>query len=142
MLLETLSMAVTDEGQRLATVVFLVSALFCTLASSLYHLLGGILSQRTYSALYNLDINGISVVIAGSYYPGLRFGFRCMPYTYGFYAWSTLLLLLAAAYATNFKVPDVVRVATQVVPVVTTGASSTSGAHYHLTNQLTILLAN
>ena len=70
MLLETLSMAVTDEGQRLATVVFLLSALFCTVASSLYHLLGGILSQRTYRALYQLDINGISVVIAGSYYPG------------------------------------------------------------------------
>ena len=30
MLLETLSMTVTDEGQRLATVVFLLSALFCT----------------------------------------------------------------------------------------------------------------
>ena len=70
MLLETLSMTVTDEGQRLATVVFLLSALFCTVASSLYHLLGGILSQRTYRALYQLDINGISVVIAGSYYPG------------------------------------------------------------------------
>ena len=90
MLLETLSMAVTDEGQRLATVVFLLSALFCTVASSLYHLLGGILSQRTYRALYQLDINGISVVIAGSYYPGLRFAFRCLPYTYGAYAWSTL----------------------------------------------------
>ena len=36
MLLETLSMAVTDEGQRLATVVFLLSALFCTVASALY----------------------------------------------------------------------------------------------------------
>ena len=30
MLHETLSMAVTDEGQRLATVLFLLSALFCT----------------------------------------------------------------------------------------------------------------
>ena len=30
MLLETLSMTVTDEGQRLATVLFLLSALFCT----------------------------------------------------------------------------------------------------------------
>jgi predicted membrane channel-forming protein YqfA (hemolysin III family) len=125
MLLETLSMAVTDEGQRFATVVFLVSALFCTVASSLYHLLGGILSQRTYSALYNLDINGISVVIAGSYYPGLRFAFRCMPYTYGAYAWSTLVLLLATAYAANFEVPDVVRVATQVVLVLLGGASAT-----------------
>ena len=36
MLLETLSMTVTDEGQRLATVVFLLSALFCTVASALY----------------------------------------------------------------------------------------------------------
>ena len=140
MLLETLSMAVTDEGQRFATVVFLVSALFCTVASSLYHLLGGILSQRTYSALYNLDINGISAVIAGSYYPGLRFAFRCMPYTYGAYAWSTLVLLLAAAYAANFEVPDIVRVATQVVLVALGGASSTTGGARLLRQPATNLL--
>ena len=83
MLLETQSMVVTDEGQRFATVflqrprtarhrhamlqvVFLLSALFCTVASSLYHLFGGILSQHTYNQLYNLDINGIRVAIAGS----------------------------------------------------------------------------
>lgn len=116
MLLETQSMAVTDEGQRFATVVFLLSALFCTAASSLYHLFGGVLSPSRYSQLYKLDINGISVVIAGSYYPGLRFAFRCHPWTYGAYAWSTLVLLLAAAYTANFEVPDVMRVATQALP--------------------------
>ena len=34
-------------------------------------------------------------------------------------------LLLAAAYAANFEVPDIVRVATQVVLVALGGASST-----------------
>ena len=70
MLLEIRSTPVSDEGQRHATVVYLLSALFCTASSTLYHLFGGILSRETYARLFNLDINGISVVIAGSYYPG------------------------------------------------------------------------
>ena len=41
--------------------------------------------------------------LPGSYYPGLRFAFRCHPWTYGSYSWGMLALLLAAVYAANFE---------------------------------------
>ena len=121
MLMDTCSMpdaAVRNEGQRHATVVYLLTALFCTFSSALYHLFGGILSPRTYRRLFNLDINGISVVIAGSYYPGLLFAFRCNPAAWYFYSCTTASLLVVVSYAVNFDVRDSTRVMTQVLLVV------------------------
>lgn len=46
--------------------------------SATFHLLAPI-SVRAYELLYRLDLLGICLLIAGSYIPGLYYGFQCIP---------------------------------------------------------------
>ena len=58
--------------------IHLLSACFCLGCSSIYHLCG-IKSETTKKLLSRLDYGGISVLIMGSSYPPIIYGYSCQP---------------------------------------------------------------
>lgn len=109
--------AVVDEARRDCARVFLLSALLGLIMSTLYHLLGPCSSERVNRVLYTADTNGIALCIGGSYYPGIKFAFRCHPQAEHFYGWLVLGLVAACFAATNCGGRDAVRVAVLVMVV-------------------------
>ena len=61
--------------------IFLLTQVFGFCASATAHLLGGgaVISPRRSVLVWRVDLVGIAINIAGSYCPGIRWGFRCKP---------------------------------------------------------------
>jgi len=85
-------------GMRTSVGVFLVTALFCLGSSVAAHLYAPIVSREPSNALWRLDSYGICLLIAGSYLPGMTFGFRCLPGWRFFYLSLVFVLLLVGAW--------------------------------------------
>jgi len=69
---------------RWPILVFLCSAIFCLMGSSAFHLFY-CMGLRTNSILLRLDYAGICVLIFGSCFPPMVYGFYCEPYYYNLY---------------------------------------------------------
>jgi len=69
---------------RWPILVFLCSAIFCLMGSSAFHLFY-CMGLRTNSILLRLDYAGICVLIFGSCFPPMVYGFYCQPYYYNLY---------------------------------------------------------
>jgi len=63
----------------MANYCFLLSAIFCLLCSAIYHLFY-CLSKRADEFFKRFDYAGISILITGSAFPPLVYGFYCQPF--------------------------------------------------------------
>lgn len=61
---------------RWPIIVFLISAIFCLMCSAIYHLFY-CLSERADEFFKRFDYAGISILITGSTFPPLVYGFYC-----------------------------------------------------------------
>lgn len=69
---------------RWPIIVFLISAVFCLLCSAVFHLFY-CQSERANQIFLRLDYAGISILITGSCFPPLVYGFYCQPIYYQMY---------------------------------------------------------
>jgi len=74
--------------------VYLFSAAVCMLLSSVYHWFCCV-STDTYYSLLKMDLSGIAILIAGSFYPGVYYGFYCYDKLQQFYLFVSTLILIA-----------------------------------------------
>jgi len=81
---------------RPAALLFEAGAICCFAASSIAHLLAGVLSRRASALLWAIDSLGIVVNIGGSYLPGLTYAFRCQRGAMQVYICIVATLLLAS----------------------------------------------
>lgn len=58
--------------------VFVICAILCLFLSVLYHWFG-CLSLECHDMLLQLDLTGVGLLIAGSFVPGIYYGFKCTP---------------------------------------------------------------
>lgn len=58
--------------------IFMLSALVCMSCSTLYHLFNAH-SEKVHLVTARLDYAGISILICGSYYPGIYYLYFCYP---------------------------------------------------------------
>jgi len=65
-----------QQLERWPIIVFLITAVVCMVFSSLFHLLY-VKSLDVYNVMVRLDYSGIALLIAGSYFPWLYYGFYC-----------------------------------------------------------------
>ena len=86
------------EHMRTTGYFFYAAAMFCFGTSVIAHLLGPILQYQPATALWRVDSYGICLMIAGSWLPGLAFGFRCRPGAGIAYSCITCVLLLLGAF--------------------------------------------
>ncbi|KAG7094935.1 hypothetical protein E1B28_005737 [Marasmius oreades] len=77
--------------------VFFASAVVCLAASAFYHTFT-CHSEEVASRCHSLDYSGIIILIVGSFYPSLYYGFFCEPYLQLLYITSITLVGLGAAY--------------------------------------------
>lgn len=77
-------------------VVFLLSACFCLFTSASYHLFN-CHSRQLNDVLLLLDYVGISVLIAGSFYPPIYYGFYCMPSLLSLYLAAVSIISVSSA---------------------------------------------
>ncbi|RLN97422.1 hypothetical protein BBJ28_00013791 [Nothophytophthora sp. Chile5] len=82
--------------------VFMVSAVICLTCSATFHLLF-VYSRSAYMFLSRLDYAGITVLIAGSFYPMVYYSFYCHPW-------------LRSAYLTSISVMAALTFAVTLVP--------------------------
>jgi len=86
-----------DAGlTRWPIVVFLLSACVCLMTSALYHLFN-CHSRALNDALLLLDYVGISVLIAGSFFPPIFYGFFCSPNLLKFYLCAVSVISVSSA---------------------------------------------
>jgi len=86
-----------DAGlTRWPIVVFLLSACVCLMTSALYHLFN-CHSRALNDALLLLDYVGISVLIAGSFFPPIYYGFFCTPTLLWFYLGAVSMISVSSA---------------------------------------------
>jgi len=74
----------TEQLSRWPIIVFLLSAVFCLLCSAIFHLFY-CQSERANQIFLRLDYAGISILITGSCFPPLVYGFYCQPLYYQMY---------------------------------------------------------
>ncbi|THV04688.1 HlyIII-domain-containing protein [Dendrothele bispora CBS 962.96] len=77
--------------------IFLLSAVFCLLASALYHTLT-CHSQEVAARCHAFDYSGIVVLTVGSFYPCLYYGFYCEPHLQILYILAISIVGAVAAY--------------------------------------------
>ncbi|THH12152.1 hypothetical protein EW145_g207 [Phellinidium pouzarii] len=77
--------------------VFLASAVFCLMSSSIYHM-SGCHSEHVSRRCNALDYVGIVVLIVGSFFPAVYYAFYCDPHLERFYISVVSLSGLGAAY--------------------------------------------
>jgi adiponectin receptor len=79
--------------ERILMGVYITSAALCMLLSTIYHWFG-CLSENHYFALLSLDLTGIAVLIAGSYFPASYYAFYCTPTLQLLYLFTSSMILL------------------------------------------------
>ncbi|KAK7462854.1 hypothetical protein VKT23_007430 [Stygiomarasmius scandens] len=77
--------------------IFLLSAVFCLLASALYHT-STCHSQEVATRCHAYDYSGIVVLTVGSFYPCLYYGFYCEPHFQIMYIFAITVVGFVAAY--------------------------------------------
>ncbi|CAA7264335.1 unnamed protein product [Cyclocybe aegerita] len=77
--------------------IFLSSAMFCLAASAFYHT-SGCHSNEVTSSCHAFDYSGIIILIVGSFFPSIYYGFYCYPHIQKFYLSLISLAGLGAAY--------------------------------------------
>ncbi|KAJ3508054.1 hypothetical protein NLJ89_g5965 [Agrocybe chaxingu] len=77
--------------------IFLSSAMFCLAASAFYHT-SGCHSNEVASSCHAFDYSGIIILIVGSFFPSIYYGFYCHPHIQKFYLGLISLAGLGAAY--------------------------------------------
>mmetsp|Transcript_15593 Transcript_15593/g.26845 ORF Transcript_15593/g.26845 Transcript_15593/m.26845 type:complete len:369 (-) Transcript_15593:49-1155(-) len=87
---------------RVICLVFLISAQMCLFFSACFHLFYCV-SHTTSKIFARLDYSGISLLIAGSFYPIIYYEFRCSP------PWS-------AVYITGISVLGIIVIAVTLIP--------------------------
>jgi Haemolysin-III related len=80
--------------------VFLVSAIVCFFASAIMHTFW-VRSLKACNVTHNIDLSGISVMIFGSSYSLLYYGFQCNPTALNFYLITQFVTLLAILFVIN-----------------------------------------
>ena len=64
--------------ERLCLAVYILSACTCLLCSAVYHWFG-CLSESHYYTFLKLDLTGIAILIAGSFFPATYYGISTIP---------------------------------------------------------------
>lgn len=82
--------------------VFMGSAVVCLTCSAIFHLMF-VVSRRTYMVLSRLDYAGITILIAGSFYPMIYYSFYCHPWILRTYL--TTISVMAAITFTVSLIP-------------------------------------
>ncbi|KAF9485056.1 HlyIII-domain-containing protein [Pholiota conissans] len=77
--------------------IFLASAIICLVGSAFYHT-SGCHSQAVTSYCHAYDYSGIIILIVGSFFPSIYYGFYCDPHIQKFYLTAMGLAGLGAAY--------------------------------------------
>jgi len=77
--------------------IFLLSAIFCLAFSAVFHM-STCHSKNMLSRCQALDYSGIAVLIVGSFYPCIYYGFFCEPHFQIIYLLSITLIGMATAY--------------------------------------------
>lgn len=73
--------------------LFIFTACSCLLLSSTYHWFG-CMSEGHYYCLLSLDLGGIAMLISGSFFPGVYYGFYCTPVLQKVYLLVSFLIFL------------------------------------------------
>lgn len=84
----------------IALEIYFVCAAACLLFSTCYHLFG-CLSEKHHFNLLRLDLTGVAFLVAGSFIPGVFFGFHCLPdmqYTHLILSFLVLIVGLIAPW--------------------------------------------
>ncbi|CAI5742303.1 unnamed protein product [Hyaloperonospora brassicae] len=97
-----LHLLAADEGPhdvpRWPLFVFLASAVICLSCSATFHLMF-VVSRSAYTLLSRLDYAGITILIAGSFYPMIYYSFYCHPWQRSVY-----LVVISTLAALTFTV--------------------------------------
>ncbi|KAH6917946.1 hemolysin-III related-domain-containing protein, partial [Coprinopsis sp. MPI-PUGE-AT-0042] len=76
--------------------VFLISAIFCLLGSATYHT-SECHSEKVATRCHALDYSGIVILIVGSFFPSIYYGFFCDPHLQAFYLSAITVMGVGAA---------------------------------------------
>ncbi|KAG2008397.1 HlyIII channel protein [Coprinopsis cinerea AmutBmut pab1-1] len=77
--------------------IFLFSAIFCLCGSALYHT-SGCHSKEVATRCHALDYSGIVILIVGSFFPSIYYGFYCQPRFQWFYLTAISVMGVGAAF--------------------------------------------
>jgi adiponectin receptor len=102
---QTAAAAETLEHVRASVIVFLLSASFCFGASAIAHTLAPLSKKELSLFLWRVDYYGIAVLIAGSWVPGLEFGYSCRRHARHVYQLIITGLLLMSGWACASSTP-------------------------------------
>mmetsp|Transcript_7809 Transcript_7809/g.17035 ORF Transcript_7809/g.17035 Transcript_7809/m.17035 type:complete len:328 (+) Transcript_7809:154-1137(+) len=64
--------------ETLAFESYIFCAALCLLLSTIYHWFG-FMSEQAHECLLRLDVTGIGLLVSGSFFPGVYYGFYCTP---------------------------------------------------------------
>jgi adiponectin receptor len=84
--------------EMIAFETFIVCAALCLLLSAVYHWFGCI-SEAYHNCLLRVDITGVGLLVAGSYFPAVYYGFYCSPDIQMAHFGLTILILCAGMAA-------------------------------------------
>mmetsp|Transcript_1820 Transcript_1820/g.2530 ORF Transcript_1820/g.2530 Transcript_1820/m.2530 type:complete len:287 (-) Transcript_1820:116-976(-) len=73
--------------------LYIICAALCLLLSSVYHWFG-CLSEECHQCLLRLDLTGVALLVAGSFLPGVYYGFYCSPNAQQVHLCLTFLVLV------------------------------------------------
>mmetsp|Transcript_9039 Transcript_9039/g.11546 ORF Transcript_9039/g.11546 Transcript_9039/m.11546 type:complete len:293 (+) Transcript_9039:88-966(+) len=91
----------TDFTDQLVLRVFLGAGVCAFILSTVYHVGNCASSEERCSTLLWLDLNGIALLISGSFFPGIYFGFACFPLLRDLYLTIAATVLVAVFLAAN-----------------------------------------
>jgi predicted membrane channel-forming protein YqfA (hemolysin III family) len=99
------STANTDD--YLMLLFYVLSIIFCMIASTMLHLLSGC-SAKLYTSCLQLDLFGVSVATLASFFIGLHLLFKCHLYTRIFYQLAIILLIIIVTMHLVLKHDDTI----------------------------------
>lgn len=83
--------------ERLCLAIYILSACTCLLCSAIYHWFSCV-SESHYYYYLKLDLTGIAILIAGSFFPATYYGFYCTPGLQKIYMTVATLILVIGKY--------------------------------------------
>jgi predicted membrane channel-forming protein YqfA (hemolysin III family) len=78
--------------------LYILCAAICLGLSATYHWFG-CFSEAYHRNLLRLDLTGVGLLVAGSFFPGSYYGFYCLPHLQTRYLWLSLVVLIIGLIA-------------------------------------------
>jgi adiponectin receptor len=77
---------------------FMICAAICLLLSTIYHWFG-CMSEYCHNCLLKFDLTGVALLVSGSFFPAVYYGFYCIPHVQRIYFGVTVGILLVGLSA-------------------------------------------